>query len=211
MITHIIWDFNGTVLDDVNMAVAAVNDMLYHRGLPLTDVGTYRDTLTMPLTEYYKTVGIFTDDIPTLSHEFYACCERHPELAYVPDEVKDVLERARELGVCNVLMSSLHHERLLSECARYGVEEYFCHIIGLPDRGLGSKQANAQRFLAENGIDPKNVLFIGDLASDAQMAKGVGGSCILIPHGHMSKERCGLEGVYVYDSVSEVIEFIKRA
>ena len=211
MITHIIWDFNGTVLDDVNMAVAAVNDMLVTRALPSTNVEAYRDTLTMPLTEYYKTVGIFTDDIPTLSQEFYACCEKHPELACVPKDVKDVLCAVRELGICNVLMSSLHHERLLSECARYGVDGYFSHIIGLPDRGLGSKQANAMRFLEQNGIEPKNVLFVGDLASDAQMAKAVGGECILIPRGHMSKERCVLEGVFVYDDFRQIIEHIKRA
>ena len=37
-ITHIIWDFNGTVLDDVEMAVAAVNDMLDSRGLEKTNI-----------------------------------------------------------------------------------------------------------------------------------------------------------------------------
>lgn len=211
MITHIIWDFNGTVLDDVNMSVAAVNDMLTARGLATTSVEVYRDTLCMPLTDYYKTVGIYSDDIEALSAEFRACCDKHPELARVFEGVTKAVSEAGKLGIKSVVMSSLYHEHLVSEIERYGLCGVFDDLLGLPDKRLGSKYLNAKSYFEKNGIDAKSTLFLGDLTTDAQMAKQLGADCILIANGHMSKRVCKTECEKVFDNVYEVIEYIKRA
>ena len=211
MITHIVWDFNGTVLDDVRMSVAAVNDMLTARGLEKTNVDVYRDTLCMPLTDYYKTVGIYSDDIEALSAEFRACCDRHPEDAEVFGGIIQAVESARKMGIKSIVMSSLYHPQLLSEIERYRLTGVFDDVLGLPDRKLGSKYQNAKNYFEKNGIDAKNTLFLGDLTTDAQMARALGADCILIANGHMSKSVCQKECEKVFDNVYEVIEYIKRA
>ncbi len=210
-ITHIIWDFNGTVLDDVHMAVAAVNDMLDARGLQKTDIDIYKRTLTMPLTEYYKTVGIYCDDIVSLSLEFRACCDKHPEKAKIADGVREVIEAAKNAGITNVLMSSLYHPHLLAEVEKYGISDMFDDIIGLPDRNLGSKKSNALMYIKKHKLDAKNILFIGDLISDAQMAQDIGSEAILISNGHMSFDRCKAQTENTYDNIKEVIGYIQRA
>ena len=208
-ITHIIWDFNGTVLDDVEMAVAAVNDMLDSRGLEKTNIDVYKDTLTMPLTEYYKTVGIYCNDIAGLSLEFRACCDKHAEIAKIADGVREVIDVAKNAGITNVLMSSLYHPHLLAEVEKYGISDMFDEVIGLPDRNLGSKKSNALAYLGRQGIDAKNVLFIGDLISDAQMAQEIGAKAVLISNGHMSFDRCKAQTENTYDNIKEIIRHIQ--
>lgn len=210
-ITHIIWDFNGTVLDDAAQAVEAVNDMLAARSLPPTDLETYKDTLVMPLDDYYKTVGIHCDDIAQLSTEFRASSERHPELARIFGGVYTVIGFARERGIKNVLMSSLYHPHLVAEVERYGIGGLFDGVIGLPDRNLGSKYQNARNFIQSEGADAGSVLFIGDLESDAMMAKRLGAQCVLISNGHMSHARCAAASENTYDDIEKVIGYIQRA
>ena len=57
--THIIWDFNGTVLDDVEAGIRSVNDMLAARGLPvITSVAQYRELFSFPVIDYYRRLGL---------------------------------------------------------------------------------------------------------------------------------------------------------
>ena len=55
--TTIIWDWNGTLLDDAEMCLEAINIMLKKRNLPELSMERYRDVFTFPVIEYYREVG----------------------------------------------------------------------------------------------------------------------------------------------------------
>lgn len=56
--THVVWDFNGTVLDDVEAGIRAVNDLLVARGLPcIADADAYRRVFRFPIKSYYEALG----------------------------------------------------------------------------------------------------------------------------------------------------------
>ena len=56
--THVIWDFNGTVLSDMQVGIDSVNAMLAERGLPtLTGLDAYRETFDFPVEDYYRRLG----------------------------------------------------------------------------------------------------------------------------------------------------------
>ncbi len=208
-ITHIIWDFNGTVLDDAYTSVLAVNEMLKARGLAQTNLEVYKKTLTMPLTEYYKSVGIYTDDIALLSQEFRKYCKLHEKSSHIFDGVYEVISFAKACGIKNILLSSLYNEHLLEETKKYNISGWFDTISGLSDRNLGSKSDTARAILEKEGIDPKKVLFIGDLVTDAITAKELGADCVLIPNGHTDKARCIAACDNVFDTLIEVIDYVK--
>ena len=208
MITHIIWDYNGTVVDDVDTAVAAVNAMLKKRGLPPTNKETYKDTLVMPLEKYYSTVGILNADIPSLSVEFREESENNSHLSKIFEGVFEVVSFAKNKGITNILMSSLYCKYLELEVEKYGIRKYFDFIMGMKDTSVGSKYNMAYEYISKNSINPENVLFIGDLISDAQTAKKIGGKCILIPNGHNSKKRCENEGVTVCENLFEITKYL---
>ena len=70
--THIIWDFNGTLFDDVEAGINSVNDMLSERGLKtLEDKEDYRKVFKFPIIEYYKDLGFdFEKAHNAIYHEF---------------------------------------------------------------------------------------------------------------------------------------------
>lgn len=209
MITHIIWDYNGTVLDDVDTAIAAVNAMLAKRSLPPTDRETYKNTLVMPLEKYYDTVGIHNADISVLSIEFREKSEQNAHLSKISEGFFDVIETTKRQGIKNILMSSLFCGYLNSELDKYSLHGYFDAVMGMNDTSVGSKYGMALEYITSNRIDTKNVLFIGDLVSDAEIAKKIGAKCILVPNGHNSKKRCEETGVTICETLKEVPKYLQ--
>ena len=60
--THIIWDWNGTLLDDVDWCVRSVNKMLEKRKKSrLKALCDYHNVFCFPIIEYYKNVGFDLD------------------------------------------------------------------------------------------------------------------------------------------------------
>ena len=98
MITHIIWDYNGTVADDVDASVAAVNDMLKARGLPPTTKQEYTSSVSLPLDNYYNGLGIADADMEKLSWEFRTYCQKHDNLSRIFDGFHETVEFAKGAG-----------------------------------------------------------------------------------------------------------------
>ena len=209
MITHIIWDYNGTVINDVDASVAAVNDMLTSRGLPTTTKTEYTDTVSLPLDKYYSGLGITDADMSKLSQEFRKYCKKHENLINVFSDFYIVIEQAINLGIKNILISSLYNEFLFSDLEKHDLIKYFDKIIGMNDTLVGSKFENAKTYIKQNELNPNNILFVGDLISDAQIAKKLGAKCVLIPNGHNSKQRCLLQEVTVLESLKCLIKYLK--
>lgn len=207
MITHIFWDYNGTVVNDVLASVLAVNDMLYARGLLPTDINTYKDTIDMPLDNYYKTIGIF-DKIPTLSVEFRQGLKNHQSHISIFDGVKDIIDYFNNKGVKSILLSSLYHEFLVEDTKKHGIDSWFFEIMGTNNKSVGSKLENAKTIMKKYDILPQNALFVGDLKSDAELAKTLGAQCVLISNGHMSHNRLCQSGVKVLKDVREIKDIL---
>ena len=209
MITHIIWDYNGTVVDDVKTSVAAVNAMLRARSLPPTDLDTYKETLTMPLDKYYESVGIINPDISVLSIEFQKYCDKYSHMSKIFDGFDEVINLTKKLSITNILLSSLYEGFLVKEAEKYSITECFDKIIGLKDTSVSSKLNNAKKYLTDMGLSTESVLFVGDLTTDYNMAKALGCKCVLIPNGHNSKRRCMLEEVQVCEDLFDFAKYIQ--
>ena len=60
----IIWDWNGTLLNDTKLAVESMNKILLKRGLPVLTVERYKHVFTFPVRDYYQSVGFDFDKEP---------------------------------------------------------------------------------------------------------------------------------------------------
>jgi phosphoglycolate phosphatase-like HAD superfamily hydrolase len=129
-------------------------------------------------------------------------------LSKIADDFVQTITSLNKVGIKNILMSSLYEKYLESEVDKYAIREYFDYIEGMKDTAVGSKIDMANLYIKRNNINPNNVLVIGDLISDAELANQLGANCILIPNGHISKSRCLKTGAIVYDSIAEVEKYI---
>ena len=188
--THIIWDFNGTLFDDVEAGINSVNDMLSERGLKtLEDKEDYRKVFKFPIIEYYKDLGFDFEKEPyevlaPIWVELYNKYSKESKLQY---EAKNALEYFSSLEIPQVLLSATELNMLKAQTDELGISSYFEDILGLENIHAYSKEDLALRW--KEAHPESNPLVIGDTEHDAEVARAIGADCFLVSNGHGQFDR----------------------
>lgn len=189
MYTTIIWDFNGTLLNDVETGIRTENTLLARRGMPLLrDVAHYRSVFCFPIIEYYKKVGFDFDKEPYSAIAVEWVAEYMKNVVHAPlyDGVLDTLEILRRRGLPQVILSATELEMLTGQLKTLGIYDYFDDVLGLDNIEAYSKVEIGVRWM--QWARPVRALFVGDTEHDAETAASMGVDCVLIPNGHQSEE-----------------------
>jgi len=205
--THILWDWNGTMLDDAWLCVDVMNGMLKERRLPLRTIEQYKEIFDFPVRDYYLKLGFDFDKEPfdDVGMEFIIRYnKRHSETALHPD-VHEVLSTFAAYGFIQYILSAREHNELISETKALGVFNYFERIRGLDDHYAHGKTDVGLLLVEEIGVAKDKILFIGDTRHDAEVAAEIGIDCILIPNGHHSFARLQQLGVPMVSSLKDLI------
>lgn len=210
-ITHLIWDFNGTVLDDVDICIASIDRMLAKRGLPLLQSReVYHSYFRFPVIDYYRAVGLDLereDYYTVLAPEWIGYyLEAEPRCGLVPG-VLPVMQDMRAAGIRQVLLSATRQEQLVAQVSRLGIADQFDELYGNDNIHAASKTHLARAWVdAHPGARP---LFVGDTEHDAEVADAVGAPCILYTGGHQSAARLALCGKKMIGDMRELSEAIR--
>lgn len=204
----IIWDWNGTLLNDTELAVETMNGMLAKRGLPLMTTERYKDVFTFPVKEYYQKIGFDFDtepfEIPAL--EFI---ERYNQLVgncRLHNDSVAVLNHFRSKGIPQFILSAMHQETLDQCLEHYQISHFFDHVSGLDDHYAHSKLENGVALMKELRLNPDELLLIGDTIHDFEVATEMGCRCILIANGHQSHKLLQSTGVPVLNELKELLD-----
>lgn len=202
----LIWDWNGTILDDWKLCFAIENEMLRERGMPEITEDWYLAHFSFPIRRYYEKMGYTfgTESFERVSECFSERYNARYAACTLRAGVRDVLQKAQAAGMLQTLLSVTMQDDLERQTERFGVSRYFCSILGQRDILGHSKTERAGAYLAETRIDPATVLLIGDTDHDVETARAVGCACALLTGGHQSKDvllRCG---VSVFDTVDQL-------
>jgi phosphoglycolate phosphatase-like HAD superfamily hydrolase len=205
---HIIWDWNGTLLDDADAIFRCSNVVFSARGLPAVTPEQYRACYTRPLTEFYR--GLFgryltEAELDGLDDDFHHAYQR--ELAEIPlaPDAQKALAGWRERGGTQSLLSMFRHEPLLEQVRARRLEAEFVRIDGLVGLGGDKKAGYLRRHLAALGLEPADVLMVGDSLDDVAAAHAVGAAAVLYdpPSGGVhAPELLRAAGVPVVDSLT---------
>ena len=208
--SHIIWDWNGTLLDDAWLCVEVMNGMLKARNLPLITIEKYRNVFSFPVKDYYLMLGFDFDAEPfeVVGMEFMDLYNIRQKECSLHDEVLENLTRVRSMGYRQSILSAREENELRQEIMYMQVTEFFDHICGLDDHYAHGKTDVGAKLLKEIGSPLEKILFIGDTLHDAEVADELGIECILIPNGHQSFERIKESGKRIINSLKELSEVI---
>ncbi|MBU1048564.1 HAD family hydrolase [Candidatus Bipolaricaulota bacterium] len=202
----VIWDFNGTLIDDLDLVVRTVNTQLEKRNLSPLTTQDYRDVFGFPVEDYYRRIGVTFEDetMAELSADFFA--DYAPALKDCPlhDDVRDTLELFKARVSRQFVLSAMEQGMLRSMIRHLGIDPFFDGVYGLAHQEGDSKVSRAHELKQDYGIDPTTSLFIGDTAHDAEVAQALGMSVILISTGHQSAERLRDTGHPVVESYQEL-------
>lgn len=199
------WDWNGTLLDDFDLTVAATNAAFASCAGPTITGDDHRRQFRRPVAAYYAEVlGREVDAaefgrLDKIFHDHYHAGLRECRLA------KDALV-ALELAASQSLLSMWFHEKLVPYVGEFGLTHHFARIDGLRDRvGGGGKADHLVAHLRELRLTGPDCVLIGDTLDDAAAAEAVGARCVLVTGGFTDRERLVATGLPVADSLTEAV------
>lgn len=200
---YIIWDWNGTLLDDVGAAMNSVNDMLEKRGMEKIDLVRYKECIGVPIIRFYEEIfDLEKEDYNEILREYNAGYLSHLAECDLSEGAREMLEHFRSQGCRQIIVSSSHNGQLLENAEKYGIKDYFEEILGSEDFLADSKIERAIEYLEKH---PKEkVLVIGDIAHDYEMAEELGADCALLTSGHEKLERLKESNAKIIDSLLEL-------
>ena len=189
----IIWDWNGTLLDDAGIAVQADNILLARHGLPPVSLAWYRDHVEVPVERYYaKLFNLDQAPFEQLAQQFMEEYHRLAPTARLAGGAREALEALQRENWRQVIISSFEGRALREYAERFGVSGCFAHISG--EDGIFSR-GKVERAVELLAGEPGPYTVVGDMTHDYDMARALGADCILVSAGHQSRpvlERCGV-------------------
>lgn len=206
-ISGIIWDWNGTLLDDTELSVQTMNQMLLKRNLQQLTMASYKEVFSFPVKDYYRKIGFdFTlepFEIPAIEYiDIYNSQADHCNLH---DHSITVLNHFKNKGIRQFILSAMEQEALDRCLELRQITSYFEHVSGLDNHYAASKLDNGKQMIASLGLETRQTLLIGDTIHDYEVACELGCKCILIANGHQSRSILESTGATVVNEIFELI------
>ena len=202
----IFWDWNGTLLDDRDYAIAVRNRVFPGFGLPrLESVAEYFSQFTFPVREYYTRAGVTDEAFVEVANAWMAEYVRGAENIPLHGDALAAMEAFQSAGLLQVVLSASDLGILSRQLSHYGMQDSFAAVLGLSHIYATSKQAIGQAYLSECGVPPAACLLLGDTLHDADVAREMGIGCILVARGHQSHEALKTAEVPVCGSLLEAV------
>ena len=208
---HIIWDWNGTLFDDISACVGSINQMLAERRLPILDYERYRGVFGFPVRDFYLRIGfdLDTEDWNRLARDYH---DRYLELSRntpLRPGSRTLLEHVRSRGISMSLLSASEQSILDDMLAHRGIASFFDGVYGLDNLHAVSKLDIGRKLLSDLAVEPASAVLVGDTTHDYDVASALGCGCLLMAGGHQAKhrlEQCGCEVASDLDDVKRMIE-----
>jgi phosphoglycolate phosphatase len=115
-----------------------------------------------------------------------------------------VLKKISDMGIHQSILSASKEDVLIEKIKYFGIDKYFCRIMGLENHYAESKVEEGKKWIAELNLNPQDVLLIGDTIHDYDVSKHMGCDCLLVANGHNSYERLAKLGIEVISTLKEI-------
>ena len=185
MYKAVVWDWNGTILNDVEYNLCIVNTLMQNRGMKPIKLEVYRSAFKMPIRNFYTDIGfdLEKEDFEKLASEYNRMYKADFSSIPLTEGVLEVLEYFYQKGVKQYIMSASEQKSLDVQVKEKGLEIYFTQVVGNDDYSVVSKTDKARELKRRIGSSGK-ILFVGDMDHDYDAAQVMGADCVLYTGGH---------------------------
>lgn len=206
---HIIWDWNGTLLNDFSVSLNATNEALSEINIPKITSLCYKENYSVPVDDFYhKIIGRTTtrDEWKRIGQKFNEIYKPEVIKAPLADKAMHILKNVKSQSICSLMENDL----LLSMVESFGVRDYFSLIQGrshplLKEGKEKHLEAHINWLVSRLNIDKRVMILIGDTVDDAYSAKTAGIKSILYSGGTYSYDRLKATGQPVAKTLDEAI------
>ena len=166
MIRNLIFDWSGTLVDDLPAVLQASNFVLTRAGKPPMSLEEFRAEFCLPFKKFYDrhTPGV---PLPQLETWFHAEFKRAQGSVIELPHAREFLEFCLKQKIRMFLLSSIYEDHYRVQCRANGFDLFFEHAY----TGVWDKKERIHKLLETNGLVPGETLFIGDMAHDIATAR----------------------------------------
>lgn len=202
----IIFDWNGTLIDDVWLNLNAINGVLEKRGMKPITTEYYRENFCFPVSIFYKELGLDLRDWDEIAKEFGDHYISDIEKVKLFPDVVTSLEELKKAGIETGIFSAMEHKMLNKHVEMLRISQYFRFIEGIENNYAEGKTHLCKKILEKSGYSEKEILFVGDTCHDHETAKAIGCDVALVSRGHNTAEILKNTGAPVFRSLTELLK-----
>lgn len=169
MLKNLIFDWSGTLADDLAPVVAATNRIFLHYGKPELQLEEFRERFRLPFAPFYEELlpGVAQAEVDALYHQHFL--ESQHAVAWLP-HAREFLEFCRTTRRRIFLLSTINAAHFAEQSARLGVAHFFEQAyVGILD-----KRREIARILTAHNLVADETAFIGDMVHDVESARAGG-------------------------------------
>ncbi|MGC4059972.1 MAG: HAD family hydrolase [Aquabacterium sp.] len=207
-IEHIIFDWNGTLIDDLALAVRGVNHVGASLGVAPIDKDTYRRNFGFPIRDFYTRIGFNFEknSFEAVMAQYLSLFDSNVRECDLQPGVKEVISWARMARMSVSILSASHEEILQNTLRHHGLETEFDHLMGLQNTTANGKLAIAAELDAKLGHPGKRALMVGDTVHDLDVANAHGWQTVIITRGHQGPEHFSGQDVFLISDLHALTE-----
>ncbi len=207
----VIWDWNGTLLNDVQYCLDILNNLLIDNELEPITLEQYRNIFTFPVKDYYKKAGFdfSKKSFEELGKIFIDNYEKNKHSLNLFTGAIETLEYFESIGVEQYLLSAYKQDNLENYVDYFKIKKFFKKIKGLDNIYAGGKTELGIELRKQINHSKEQVVLIGDSLHDYEVAQAINAGAILVSNGHQSAEKLRLNSNFVIDDIAKLKDLIK--
>lgn len=183
MFRNLIFDWSGTLVDDLGPVLEATNLVFESYGRDPLDRDAFRRHFRLPYSEFYQE---FLPDVSLdeLESRFRPAFHGSKAPVFVLPHAREKLEWCATHGIRCFVLSSMHREAFHQQLEEFGLEPFFEATYA----GVVDKREMIHEILATHKLNPGETAFVGDMTHDIETARHGGISSIAVLTGYTHAE-----------------------
>ncbi len=183
MFRNLIFDWSGTLVDDLGPVIEATNAVLAQYNLPPMYRETFRRSFRLPYREFYAE---HLPNIPLVELEahFRPAFDAALSPVFVLPFAREKLDWCRISGIRTFVCTSMDALAFERQLCEFGLHGHFEATYS----GVLDKREIIHHILESHGLDPAETAFIGDMTHDVETARHGGISSIAVLTGYQHAE-----------------------
>lgn len=206
---YLVLDFNGTIIDDVDLCLNILNHLLEERNYKKVSLEEYKHIFTFPIKKYYINAGFDLEkySFTSISNEFISLYQKASLNCKLYEGINELIDKCNNNRIKVVLLSASQIDNLKEQTDHFGLSEKFEAILGTSTIEAASKVEIGKNYFKDK--QDKKILFVGDTTHDAEVASSIGADALLITHGHQARDvLLKANPLKVIDSFKEVEDIL---
>ncbi|MCL1946241.1 MAG: HAD hydrolase-like protein [Chitinivibrionia bacterium] len=187
--TTIIWDWNGTIVDDSRLTFDIYCEECELYNLKKMDFDEYKKRFYFPVSKFYEEVGLPKEKYRQIADKFAELYRPKWNEIKVHQQVHEYLTKFKNAGISQFILSAYEQNELCDMVSFFDLREYFTEIAGVYDNLAKSKVQRGKELIESRKIDAKKTLMIGDTPHDFEVAAALGADALLLSWGTVSHEK----------------------